>query len=774
MPVFMVTAPDGRKLRITAPEGATEQDAIAYAQRQLGGVAEAPPAPVGPLKVGQAISGGAGASARAAPITQEFNPRTSGADATTQVLTQLLRNPVTAPPLLGTAAGLRLAGRKGGAVQDAARRTIADALSLLSNADSDQELAARFAVPGVKFEDDPRVGRVAVLPDGSRQPLNMPGITGRSVESFVAQALPFLAGPGGVGTGVLSRLGLGALRGAVGGTLREAVEAPLRTAAGGENRPGEAAKDIGVDALMGGVGEAALSPLLQRAAKGLRGLLGKNQWSREAVADALKSEGLPESTIDAVFKAGQQGQDPMAVLRLVEAEQINNPLTPGQVQGDDTVMAQLRALLAQNGDAGGSGAMARQALEGQDAAIAAEAQRIRDVAGVDPNRVGPSGGSDVLGPLDARVALERARTQAAYAKIPEDSVLNPTVFNSREFSPEGRAVVDSIGDILRTNRGGAPATSGQLKRLLDGFRAGKPMPWSEWDNTRRAISELTKSPDGREGAAASQALDLLNRMEEFATQMGGFVSYSNPAANPGALIRDARRTAATGFQLFDRKVPTPTGGETPDAVARLVSGGVQPQAVMDDLLGAGGRLDPKRRGFTEGLQRLAQVSPESFQAVRLEAINRAVEQVLSAPSEKVLEKAVQGLRANKQFLRPLIDESQFNEILRLGRQRAAAIAGRSGSKAPLPTKDFVSKVSSALLYGGGGAAGAGALLGAGPMFGLALAGGGVLGRAYANRANRKMAEALTQPFKAPPTPAVQGVDARLFPPTFLQYLNQDE
>jgi hypothetical protein len=35
MPTFIVTAPDGRKLRITAPEGATQEQAISYAQQQM-------------------------------------------------------------------------------------------------------------------------------------------------------------------------------------------------------------------------------------------------------------------------------------------------------------------------------------------------------------------------------------------------------------------------------------------------------------------------------------------------------------------------------------------------------------------------------------------------------------------------------------------------------------------------------------------------------------------------------------------------------------------
>jgi len=36
MPTFHVTGPDGHTYEINAPEGASEQDAIAYAQANLG------------------------------------------------------------------------------------------------------------------------------------------------------------------------------------------------------------------------------------------------------------------------------------------------------------------------------------------------------------------------------------------------------------------------------------------------------------------------------------------------------------------------------------------------------------------------------------------------------------------------------------------------------------------------------------------------------------------------------------------------------------------
>ena len=36
MPTFLITAPDGRKLRVAAPEGAAQEQALAYAQERLG------------------------------------------------------------------------------------------------------------------------------------------------------------------------------------------------------------------------------------------------------------------------------------------------------------------------------------------------------------------------------------------------------------------------------------------------------------------------------------------------------------------------------------------------------------------------------------------------------------------------------------------------------------------------------------------------------------------------------------------------------------------
>lgn len=755
-----VELPDGSIAEF--PDG-TSPDVIQSALRRRFNMGGAPAQPAAPAVASarKAVSGGADASALAAAPTGEYDPRTSGADPLTGALSRLMGNPASALPMFGFALSQRLAGKPVERVEEATRRQGANVLSMLSNDEGDQALAAQAT--GAKVIDHPTYGKVAVLPDGSMQQINAPGLTPRSVERAAAQIAPFAVGPGGAGTGLASRFGMGALRGLVGGGVREGIEAPARAAAGGEQNLGQTAADLALDTVTGGVGEAVLGPLMRLGASAIQRLRGVDKWSRESVAAALSKEGLPPETIDAVWRAGRQGQDPQQILRLVEAQQINAPLARGQITGDEGQMAQFRALLAQSGDQNPGSAMARGALEGQDAALAAEAQRIRDAAGVDPTRVGPSAGSDVLAPLEARAASEQARTTAAYAKVPEDAVLNPRVFTSREFSVDGRSVTDSIGDILRAHRGGSTATTGQLRNLLDALNSGKPIPWQQWDNIRRNVSELTTAEAG-EGAAARKSLDLMNRMEEWASQQGAFSSFSDPAANVGPLIRDARRAAKTGMELFRGKVDTPTGGETADAVNRLLSGGVQPQQVMDDLLGAGGKLDPKRRGFSEGLAKLAQVSPQSFVPVRLEAINRAVEQVMTAQSDKALEKALRGLRENKPFLGSLIDEKQFDEIFRLARVRRAALAGRSGTKAPLPNKDFLQKVSTAVMMTGLTAAGGGAMLGAGPVFGLALAGGGALGRAAARRSQANLARNLAGPVTAQQLPgAVPRADARLVP-----------
>lgn len=47
MPIFEVTSPDGRVIEVTAPEGATEEQAIAYAQQQMANLPKATPATQG-------------------------------------------------------------------------------------------------------------------------------------------------------------------------------------------------------------------------------------------------------------------------------------------------------------------------------------------------------------------------------------------------------------------------------------------------------------------------------------------------------------------------------------------------------------------------------------------------------------------------------------------------------------------------------------------------------------------------------------------------------
>lgn len=62
MPIYEITAPDGRKFRITAPDGATKADALAYAQKNMPAAApEAPqvedPNPYGAFAIGMGRTG---------------------------------------------------------------------------------------------------------------------------------------------------------------------------------------------------------------------------------------------------------------------------------------------------------------------------------------------------------------------------------------------------------------------------------------------------------------------------------------------------------------------------------------------------------------------------------------------------------------------------------------------------------------------------------------------------------------------------------------------
>ena len=62
MPTFHVTAPDGHTYEINAPEGAAEQDAIAYAQANLGAPQDQAASPVASAPQAQ----------QPAPVEQSF------------------------------------------------------------------------------------------------------------------------------------------------------------------------------------------------------------------------------------------------------------------------------------------------------------------------------------------------------------------------------------------------------------------------------------------------------------------------------------------------------------------------------------------------------------------------------------------------------------------------------------------------------------------------------------------------------------------------------
>lgn len=768
MPVFMVTAPDGRKLRVTAPEGATEQDAIEYAKRQLGG---APAQPTG-VNASQALSGGASATGRlpvsggadasalAAAPTGEYDPRTSGANVNTALAALLAGNPATAPAMIG---GLLGASRStGGASLEPLRRQGANILSLLSNDEGDQALAAQAT--GAKVIDHPTFGKVAVLPDGTVEYVNAPGLTMRSGERAIAQIAPFLGGPATrAGATAAQRFGSGFLRAAAGGALREAVEAPARATAGGEQNLGQTAADITLDAVTGGVGEAVFTPLLRLGASAIQRLRGVDKWSKESVAAALSKEGLPPETIDAVWRAGRQGQDPQQILRLVEAQQVNAPLPRGQVTGNADELAQLRALLAQSGDGGAGSAMARGAIEGTDTALAAEAQRIRDAAGVDPTKVGAAGGESLMGRLTAQREAAEGAVREAYAKVPEDAVINPRAFGAREYSADGKAIRDALGEFWTENKDFAPGVAKIMRSFAEKTKKNEPIGLREFEAVRRQFSTIAgTSANGPDRAAASKALALMNNVEEFVSQTGNVYSASGP--NAASLLRDARRARRTLGEQFENTYDFKNGREADDIISRLTSGQMEPQQVMDKLLGSSGGLNPKRANFTKDVQRLAEFDPQGFQTVRFEAVNRAVEQVMMTKSDDALAQVLKNLRENKKALGSLIDEQQFNEIFRLARVRRAALAGRSGKTAPLPDKNFVSRMATAVFATGATTAGLTPIMGPVGAFGTALAAGGAVGNLMKRRALKKTAERIALPPTAQQLPgAVPGVDARLTP-----------
>jgi hypothetical protein len=194
MPVYEVTAPDGRKLRITAPEGATQEDALAYAQQHLGQA----PAPRRPMADRYAAAGIEAPKPAADVARAEYDAA-----------------PWYQKPAIAAGAELTSLGRGLGQLFTANDSTAHQKLTAAANADA-------------PYQDAPH------------------GVSG-----FVGRAAPYLATLplGSPAAGTAGRLGLATAEGAAIGGAQQ-----VRT---GESRMQNAAFGGGLSALGFGLGAGA-------------------------------------------------------------------------------------------------------------------------------------------------------------------------------------------------------------------------------------------------------------------------------------------------------------------------------------------------------------------------------------------------------------------------------------------------------------------------------------------------------------------------------------
>lgn len=418
MPKFHVTGPDGATYEVNAPDGASEQDAIAYAQKNLAGAQQAAPT--------------------AAPTDKSLYDQVN--DFGNNMGDAFVHHLANIPVGVGQAAAhlanyVGNGGLQGQIGQQAAQDTYNHSLQGLVNP---QQLDPSFGDKAVSAIDQAVAGREA------KYQADVPTNTASTIGAGLGEVLPWLTGTGELRaagalpnvTSKLGKLGLLAGEGGVMGAAQPVTDGDFAKAKAAQIGVG-----AGTSGLLGGAG------LVAGAAK--RGVMG-----------ALEPVLNPDSVVNENL-ARLYGSDPATLAKLKGAASLVPGEVPSAAQALQTPEAVQAERMFRNNPASGPTFVAQdnannsarlgllQGIAGDDAAMTAAQQARRNAVQpfIDANL--PEEGSALVDPAAVIAKLKKLTTDG-----------NDTV---RSAAAKHLNLVNTLAD---QNGGKIPATD------LDGIRQG--------------------------------------------------------------------------------------------------------------------------------------------------------------------------------------------------------------------------------------------------------------------------------------------------------------
>lgn len=557
MPIKRVQFPDGSVKRVEVPEGATNEQIIAFVQSQ------------------------------AAPKADFSDVQSSVSQPESQAPTKS----VLSPEFERRAGGDGFLGRLS--------YSASQVMPSLFKGDAGVRDRALSAVPGSRVEKDANGAEIVVTPDGGRFYVNRPGLDVDDVFRFGGQVASFL--PAG-------RLVRGAT---IPVRATQAAAGAATTDVAGQAASGQGV-DVGQTALTGiagGLGQGGVdlalrggTALVNAGRSGINRMLAPGAATARTAQQATTTPAAANVSVqtptgsrvgEAIGRVAQGGNDSPAALRrgLRVAEQTGINLTPGQLTGGKGTT------MAEN--------LARQSIWTRDRMFQGDQTRARQMLnainrtakGVSPTAT--SADSFATG-LQAQVKtmandLANARSKfgrEAYGKI-EQAAGGQKVIPTTRVQNEIAKIVDEHAGVQGADSSAIASQADRFFNALSGDGAISPM------TALRQLQAWEKA--GRTGAGLFEGIQDRSTAKTLANRLARALSDDIDSA--GGNLGDSLRQANAGWRDYSKKI---------DALESSALGRMVGESFADDVAGvAFNKVSPEKVW-----QRMDALPPTELKAVK--------------------------------------------------------------------------------------------------------------------------------------------------------------
>lgn len=582
MATFEITSPDGRKFQVTAPDGASQDEVLKYAQANMTDPA---------VSAGKTIN----SIPRQLGLTARYG--LEGAAEAAQIVTEPVRHLLNAV----------LPNKKQNLTDLVLNRPAKPMIGPLGEGVSN--FADAIGLPKPETPTERTVGNAAKLVAGTGATMGVgglaqkaPGLVGKAGEFFTQAPVSQLAAASGSGlAGGASKEG--------GGTTGQQV---LASALGG----------------LGGAGLVSLGGAAVNSVKSLKNAMMTPQQMDLRISSVLEKSGVDFSQVPERVKQSlraelsgalkaEQELDPAAVGRLLAFKEAGLTPTRGMVTQNPVQITREMNLAKMGANSGDEGLQGLALIQNQNNAKLISNLNGMGAANGNLSNAGNTLASSILGRQSGLRDAEQAAWDAAKG-------------SAGYKQPIASGVLSDINKAL-DSEGMMPFMNPQISKYMEAFQTGQPFTPQAYRNLQSMLSRETMK-GGNEGAAASMAARILRNGE---LKPAGF---QNPQNLPVSQGMAAGMRAADGASTEAIDAVNRARGATRQAYAYEES-----SPLVRSVLGEGRASDPDRIAKSyiiggtarEAADVVQQVGPGNIGPIKDAILNHLKKQAVSGAEDEV-------------------------------------------------------------------------------------------------------------------------------------------